>query len=71
MVRNDELDIVKVPDKANPVDILTKNVQAELILRHTRSLGIQLGSARASTAPQLSSVAGRGVSAKRPPASDL
>lgn len=52
-VRNDELDIVKVPGKQNPADLFTKNVPAELLLRHTARLGIVLGSGRATSAPQL------------------
>ena len=53
-VRNDELNIVKVPGTDNPADLLTKNVSAELVRRHTSRLGIVLGSGRAVTAPQLS-----------------
>ena len=58
-VRNDELDIVKVPGEQNPADLFTKNVPAELIRRHTGRLGIILGSGRAVGAPQLSAVQGR------------
>lgn len=58
-VRNDELDIVKVPREQNPGDLFTKNVPAELIRRHTGRLGIILGSGRAVGAPQLSAVQGR------------
>ena len=51
-VRNDKLDIVKVPGEQNPVDLVTKHVSAELVLRHTGTLGIVLGSGRAASAPQ-------------------
>ena len=55
-MRHDELHIVKIPGADYPADIVTQIVPAELIIGHTKSLGIQLGSGRASTAPQLSSI---------------
>ena len=43
-MRNDELDIVKVPGTENPADLFSKHVSAELVRRHTGRLGIVLGS---------------------------
>ena len=57
-VTNDELDIVKIQGKDNPADILTKNVPAEILEKHTRALGVWTNNGRASTAPQLSSIVG-------------
>ena len=56
-VRNNELDVVKIPGKDNPADVLTKNVPAEILERHMRTLGVWTSSDRASSAPQLSYVA--------------
>ena len=53
-VRSDELNVAKILVKVNPADMLTKNVPGDAILRHTKFLGIQLGSGRVSSAPQLS-----------------
>ena len=53
-VRNAELHVAKVPGTNNPADILTKNVPAAEILKHTESLGVELGGGRAATAPHLS-----------------
>ena len=39
-------------------DLLTKNVRAELLEKHTRALGVWISDGRASTAPQLSSNVG-------------
>ena len=57
-VRTDAFDIAKVPGYNNPADILTKNVSAELIQRHTASLGVRIGVGRAKTAPHLSRITG-------------
>ena len=57
-VRRNEFDIAKVPGQDNPADILTKNVAAELIHKHTETLGVWIGNGRAQTAPQLSSITG-------------
>ena len=57
-VQRNEFDIAKVPGQDNPADILTKNVAAELIHKHTETLGVWIGNGRAQTAPQLSSITG-------------
>ena len=41
-VRIDAFDIAKVPGHDNPAEILTNNVTAELIQRHTASLGVRI-----------------------------
>ena len=56
-VRNNEIDVVKILGNVNPADLLTKNVSAELLRRHTEALGVWINGSRARTAPQLSSAA--------------
>ena len=56
--RSGELEVVKIPGKDNPADVLTKNVPAEILERHMRSLGVWISSDRAGSAPQLNHVAG-------------
>ena len=56
--RSGELEVVKIPGKDNPADVLTKNVPAEVLERHMRSLGVWISSDRAGSAPQLSCVTG-------------
>ena len=53
-VRNNDLDVVKVPGAENPADLFTKNMSAEFVRRHTGRLGILFCSGRAATAAQLS-----------------
>ena len=56
-VRNKQLEVVKVPGKDNPADILTKNVPAEILSRHLRTLRVSTSNDRATSAPQLSAIA--------------
>ena len=56
--RNEEFDISKVPGEDNPADILTKNVNADLIARHLDFMSVRVGTDRAEKAPQLNSIIG-------------
>ena len=57
-MRTSAFDIAKVAGQDNRADILTKHVAAELIQKHTAALGVWIGTGRAKTAPQLSSITG-------------
>ncbi len=46
----------KVLGSKNPADVLTKHVPAELLDRHLESIGVQIKSGRAITAPELNNV---------------
>ena len=51
--RNDAFDVAKIPGEENPADVLTKNVSADIMMRHLDSMNVELRDDRAKTAPNL------------------
>ena len=56
-VKNGDVSVLKVPGAENPADLCTKYLAAHTIEQLTARIGVQGTSDRASTAPQLSSLA--------------
>jgi len=52
-VRSKELDVLKVAGVDNPADLLTKNLDAETMWKHTSRLGFYAEDGRAASAPRL------------------
>jgi hypothetical protein len=59
-VREEDFELLKVPGLANPADLMTKHLSRVDADRHLASLGMHLGSGRASTAPTLGKLEARG-----------
>ena len=56
--RNEEFDVAKIPGEENPADVLTKNVPADILMRHLESMNIELKDDRAESAPNLMMIQG-------------
>ena len=56
--RNEAFDVAKIPGEENPADVLTKNVPADILMRHLESMNVELKDDRAETAPNLMAIRG-------------
>ena len=54
-----DLSISKVKGESNPADILTKNVNREILLRHLTAIGLHFEEGRARECPELSHIVER------------
>ena len=52
-VRKKDFALEKVPGADNPVDILTKNVGRDILIKHMENLGLEYEVGRAETAPSI------------------
>ena len=50
--------MAKIPGEDNPADVLTKNVPADILMRHLESMNVELKDDRAAAAPNLMIIQG-------------